>query len=295
MELHLSDKKTLVLGSLNMDHNFYISHDPVNDLTYVPRNIIKTAGGHGGNCAVAIARAGGPVGLLSCVGNDEIGQFLLNDLKFEHVNTDFVIQKDGPSGTVYIPIFNNNYKYMIMDRGANDFISKTDIDFELLNREYSSLILFDQEREISLETMERFNRHNKLVFVVLCPASKLILSDFKEVGYPDFIIVNSEEAKLYPIDELSAHTNIIVTLGSNGVRAIIRGKAPIRIEGIKTNVCDTVGAGDCFVGLLNLFLLQGIKLSLALQLANKGAAISTTAAGARDGLPDLQRILQNMT
>ena len=124
-----------------MDHNFYISHDPVNDLTYVPRNIIKTAGGHGGNCAVAIARAGGPVGLLSCVGNDEIGQFLLNDLKFEHVNTDFVIQKDGPSGTVYIPIFNNNYKYMIMDRGANDFISKTDIDFELLNREYSSLIL----------------------------------------------------------------------------------------------------------------------------------------------------------
>lgn len=105
---------------------------------------------------------------------------------------------------------------------------------------------------------------------MLCPASKLILSDFKEVGYPDFIIVNSEEAKLYPIDELSAHTNIIVTLGSNGVRAIIRGKAPIRIEGIKTNVCDTVGAGDCFVGLLNLFLLQGIKLSLALQLANKG-------------------------
>jgi ribokinase len=293
MELHISNNKTLVMGSLNTDYTFYIESDPLDDFSYIPKKIIKTAGGHGGNCAVSVARLGGMVGLLSCIGNDENGTLLINDLVSENVNTDFVIQKDGPSGIVYIPIFKNNYKYMIMDRAANDLISKANIDFQMLSETYSSLILFDLNRDVSLEALERFNRLNKQVIVVLCPTSKISTNDFEEVGYPTFIIVNSEEAKLISIEELSKYSNVIVTLGANGLMAYIHGGNPIHINGVETNVSDTIGAGDCFAGLLNFFLLQDIELYKALTLANKGAALSTTKTGAREGLPNLISIMEN--
>lgn len=292
MELHISNYNTLVLGSLNIDYTFYIENDPIDDFSYIPKKIIRTAGGHGGNCAVSVARLGGRVGLLSCVGNDENGTFLINDLLSENVCTDYVIRKDGSSGNVFIPIFKNNYKYMIMDRGANDQISKEDIDIEDISANYSSVIVFDLEREISLEILKRFNRLNKLSSVVLCPSSKLCAADFEEVGYPSFIIVNSEEAKIIPIEKLSKHTNIIITMGADGLRAIFQGGDAIRINGILTNVYDTVGAGDCFAGLLNFFLLHDVDIYMALTLANKGAAISTTSAGAREGLPNLMSIME---
>jgi ribokinase len=49
---------------------------------------------------------------------------------------------------------------------------------------------------------------------------------------------------------------------------------------------DTTGAGDCFCGALSSALDRGEALPEAVRYAVTAAALSTTGAGARGGLPD---------
>jgi ribokinase len=48
---------------------------------------------------------------------------------------------------------------------------------------------------------------------------------------------------------------------------------------------DTVGAGDCFCGVLAAALAAGLPVPAALRRASAAAALSTTRHGAQDSMP----------
>ena len=51
------------------------------------RSFARYPGGSSGNAAIAAARAGAKVGLISAVGNDPMGRYLLRVLKDENVDS----------------------------------------------------------------------------------------------------------------------------------------------------------------------------------------------------------------
>ena len=223
--------------------------------------------------------------MLSRIGSDIAGKKLLDDLMAEGVNTDYVIQTEERTGQVYIPIFEDNYKYMIMDIQVNNPLSIREVNVDLLAESYSFAIFFDLQKELSLEILRSFIIRRKKTCVVLCAASNISHSDFTSYGYPDFIIANQEEAKFIPMDLLQPHTNIIVTRGEKGVICYSTNGDITELDGVSVEVCDTIGAGDCFSGLFCRFISDGTPLADALSIANYGAALSTRKSGARNGLP----------
>ena len=87
--------------------------------------------------------------------------------------------------------------------------------------------------------------------------------------------------------ELVARTGaaVLITLGGNGALLLEPGGSPHPLPAAKVDVVDTTGAGDTVNGALAAELARGVPLPDAARFALAAAALSTTAAGARGGMP----------
>ena len=84
---------------------------------------------------------------------------------------------------------------------------------------------------------------------------------------------------------------IITTLGSKGCK-IYQSKTDeiIQIDAPRVSAVDTVGAGDCFNGIISSFLSKGEDLVNAVKYAVAGASIAVTRKGAQESMPYLNEI-----
>ena len=78
--------------------------------------------------------------------------------------------------------------------------------------------------------------------------------------------------------------NVVVTLGADGA-LLIGARDAAHIPGRTADVVDTVGAGDCFCGVLAAGLDAGLSLRDAIERANVAAALAVARAGAADAMP----------
>jgi ribokinase len=76
---------------------------------------------------------------------------------------------------------------------------------------------------------------------------------------------------------------VLVTLGSQGV--VIVHDSWEQIAATPVRAVDASGAGDAFIGSLAVFLLEGLPLRQAAQLANRAAALSVTRPGTQASFP----------
>ena len=84
---------------------------------------------------------------------------------------------------------------------------------------------------------------------------------------------------------------IITTLGSKGSLIYDAKKDRItNIPALNVQAVDTVGAGDCFNGVLASMLNQGENLINSVKYASAAASIAVTRKGAQASLPHLSEI-----
>jgi len=85
---------------------------------------------------------------------------------------------------------------------------------------------------------------------------------------------------------LAARTGaaVLVTLGARGVLVLDGSEAAV-LPAPRVDAVDTTGAGDAFNGALATALSEGRALRDAAVFAVEAAALSTRAAGAREGMP----------
>ncbi|MGA2642581.1 MAG: PfkB family carbohydrate kinase, partial [Spirochaetia bacterium] len=78
--------------------------------------------------------------------------------------------------------------------------------------------------------------------------------------------------------------SLIVTLGRKGsVHVTAAGVRAVRAFEVKA--VDTVGAGDCYCGVLAASVAQGMEMMQAMRRASAAAAISATRRGAQPSMP----------
>lgn len=80
-------KKILVVGSLNMDMVLSVDHHPVPGETIIGDRLSYHSGGKGANQAYAVGKLGGDVRMIGCVGWDDNGMILIENLAQAGVDT----------------------------------------------------------------------------------------------------------------------------------------------------------------------------------------------------------------
>jgi ribokinase len=142
----------LVIGSSNTDMVVKTHELPLPGETKLDGTFFMNAGGKGANQAVAVARLGGNVTLVTKLGDDIFGKQTLEGFKREKINTNYVFfDKNSPSGTALIIVNAAGENCIVVAPGANANLRPADID-QIENLHDAAVILL--QLEIPLETIE---------------------------------------------------------------------------------------------------------------------------------------------
>ena len=246
-------------------------------------------GGKGANQAVAAARLGAEVTMVGCIGEDAYGQMILDNLKENFINTDYIVTvPNTTTGTAHITLAEGDNSIIVI-AGANAKVDQSVVDNAWSAIEQADLVMV--QNEIPIPTIEYIVRrcHEANVKVLLNPAPAADL-DSEWLELATYITPNEHElSALYPNQSteeilLANENKIIVTLGSKGVGYADNGEIHI-VPGFKVEPVDTTGAGDTFNGAFATAIVNGKSLADALHYGNAAAALSIQRLGAQGGMP----------
>lgn len=288
--------KLAVVGSINVDMTVTAERIPLKGETLRGDSISYIPGGKGANQAVAMAKLGAEVEMFGCVGDDDNGQKMLNNLGQAGVKTEHVkIVDHVPTGIAMITVGDNDNTIVVVP-GANAKVDRAYVDEikEFLTA-YDMVVL---QHEIPLDTVHyivEFCSENKIPVVLNpAPAASVPMEIIEKVTY---LTPNEHEAVLIFGDRLSTEEllkqypeKLIITQGSRGVSACLKSGEILTVPARPAHVVDTTGAGDTLNGAFSVKRAEGADLKEALVYANTAASLSTEKFGAQSGMPTAEEV-----
>ncbi|ANS87216.1 ribokinase [Vibrio scophthalmi] len=297
-------KKIAVIGSTNVDLITYGNRLAKGGETLEAESFCIGNGGKGANQAVAAARLGSHVLMLSKVGDDQFGEMSLSNYQAQGVNTQFVGKVAGVS-TGVAPIFVNtetSQNSILIVKGANNSLLPADIDNAQETLKTVDLIVL--QLEVPLETVYHAidfgQKHG--IKVLLNPAPAVAELSLEYACKCDFFVPNETELEILtgkPVSTIAeikqaasvlfdhGLKNLIVTMGSQGSLWISK-QCELLTEPVKVNAIDTSGAGDAFIGCFSHFFTETGDVQLAIEKASAFAALSVTGKGTQSSYPTVE-------
>ncbi len=294
----------LIAGSINMDIVATADQLPSPGETVTGAALQYYPGGKGANQAVAACRAGAPTRMIGRVGTDAFGDSLVAGLIRNGVDTTYVEQVEGPSGTALIVVEGSGENSIVVIPGANGSLHPDDVPTQA----FDAVCIGVAQYEIPTATIEAFFlRCRTQGIVTLLNTAPAITATGATLELADVLILNESELSAYAAEGTPEATTpeealaqarqirrfddqvIVVTLGRQGAVAI-DGQAQLIVPGLAVDAADTTGAGDCFVGYLAAGLAQHDSLEAALARANTAAARSVQRPGAAPSMPSIEEL-----
>ncbi len=290
-----------IVGSNMVDLVTYVDRMPERGETLEAPDFALGFGGKGANQAVAAARLGAHVSMVTCVGDDLFGPRTRQNLADNGVDVSHVRSVAGtPSGVAPIFVEPDGENAILIVKGANAHLSPDDIDAAQDTLKRCDAILL--QLEVPLETVYHAvafgARHG--VQTILNPAPAHPELDLSRLEGLDWFCPNESELAMLsgmPTDSDAAVLaaarsltgrgirNVIVTLGGRGARLITQDDV-IQIAPVAVEPVDTTGAGDAFIGSFARFLSGGATPEEALSRAARYAAHSITGRGTQSSYAD---------
>ena len=295
-----------VVGSINVDLVAQVQPLPRPGETVMASALRRHPGGKGANQAIAAAKAGlarseASVRMIGQVGRDEPGDWMLSVLTQAGVDIAAVTSDpDAPTGQAFITVSGDGENAIVVVPGANATLA-----IEPAAVLEGARVLLAQ-LETGLEPVERLFRPVPPDCLKILNAAPAMAGSERLFIHCDIVIVNETELAAYagltgpPKDEAAviaaaralrcrSGQTVVVTLGAEGALAV-GSEETVRTPGRPARVVDTVGAGDCFCGVLAAGLDEGLALEQAMQRANIAAALAVGRPGAADAMPDRTEI-----
>ncbi len=272
------------------------------------------------NVAISLSRLGLDVDLISFVSNDKNGDFLINKLKKEGVNTNYLISAKTNQKLFTSEkkrIVSNSHHICRIDREPNPIYIKEEINkfFEknikeaLSKNTYTYTVISDYAKGII--NVDSYKLINKLVKnkIILDPKPK------NKILYENLFILKPNKKELIELMNLNYNfeydklenfennirdfilknniINLIVTDGMNGSFLITKDKFR-HFPSKKVEVFDVSGAGDSFLAALIYYCTKGLGLSECISYANQAASTTVTHSGTTPLIPnDFSEFSQN--
>ncbi|RLU08162.1 ribokinase [Pseudomonas prosekii] len=293
--------KIAVIGSNMVDLITYIDRMPAQGETLEAPGFALGCGGKGANQAVAAAKLGADVLMLTKVGDDMFADNTLANFQRFGIDTRYVQRVPGVSSGV-APIFvqADSHNSILIVKGANAHLSPADIDAASAALRECALIVL--QLEINVETVYHaiaFGREHNIP-VLLNPAPALAGLSREHLAQLDFLVPNESELALIsgqtvdsPESALNAAQalvasgirHVIVTLGQQGA-LYVGAEGEFQVAGLRVDARDTTGAGDAFIGCFIQHWTRSRDIRAAMVQAVAYSACSVTGLGTQTSYPD---------
>ena len=289
-------KKILNFGSLNADYVYTTDHIVRGGETTASAGIEIFPGGKGLNQSIALSRAGLSVYHAGLIGDD--GEFLLDTLRADGVDTQFVGRIPGRGGHTIIQVDKNAQNAILLFGGSNRAVTPEYADevlshfaagdILLLQNEISAVpYIIDRAYEIGMEIWLNPSPMDEGVFA--CDLQKVSGFFLNEIEGAQLTGSDDPETILTRMAEKFPNAAVVLTLGENGAW-YSKGDTRVFCPAEKANAVDTTAAGDTFTGYFLRGMLDGLPPKAALQLAAKASAVAVSRPGASPSIPKYEEI-----
>ncbi len=287
-----------VIGSCAIDITVIADKRPVAGETILGKGLNMSPGGKGANQAVAAAKLGAEVTMISCVGNDAYGDMIIDNLKTYGINTDYMVRREGESsGTAHITLAEGDNSIIVL-LGANATLDRSVIDASWEAIASSDLVMVQNETPIDTINylVERAEAVGVKVLLNPAPATNLPATCIEKAAYltpneHEFNVLceslsSLEESEIFA----KLESKLLITQGSKGVAYCKEEKLELVPAYSVTNVVDTTGAGDTFNSGFAVALVNGKSMEEAIRYGNAAAALSIQKLGAQGGMPTKEEV-----
>ena len=306
-KLNFSNKEidVFTIGELLVD---MISNDY--DDNFDCNQYTKHFGGSQANIAMNIKRLGGNAAISSSVGNDGLGDFLINHLKNNNIDTSY-INKVNNSTSMVLVSKSKSTPVPIFYRGADYNIDYDDnIDYALKNCKIVHFSCWPISQESSRQTIEKVidkarknniligfdpnyhemiweKNHDGLEYIKNL-VSKVDIIKPSEVDAERIFGPDTPENQVKKFIDLGAKL-VIMTLGKDGA-IVTNGVETLKFKTLATEIVDTTGAGDAFWSGFYTGLTKSYSLKDSLNLGFATSAFKLKHVGAITNLPTIEEI-----
>ncbi|KGA22931.1 ribokinase [Pectobacterium brasiliense] len=291
--------KLVVLGSINADHILNLEQFPRPGETVIGEQYSVAFGGKGANQAVAAGRSGADIAFIACVGEDDIGTRICQQLSKDNIDVSAVEAISGETTGVALIFVNADAENMIaINAGANAAVTPDYLHRYQQHIIDASALLMQLESPLETVIAAAKLAHENQTKVILNPAParelpdellslvNMITPNETEAQFLTGITVETEDdaARAAQVLHDKGIETVLITLGSRGVWLSENGQGQ-RIPGYRVKAVDTIAAGDTFNGALVTALLENKPMSFAVKFAHAAAAIAVTRRGAQPSVP----------
>lgn len=300
----------VIVGRIGYD---LYSEEPNVPLPQV-RRFSRYLGGSSANMAVGIARLGARVGIVSCLGNDSLSDFLRAFLAEENVETSHIQTAPGflPSLCLTEVSPPDRFPQVFYRHDAVD--TRLDATEDDLAYVASSRMLITNgtalcaspSRESAYRAMERARASGAQVVLDIDfrsmswrSAADAGLAVRLALPFVDVLIGNQLEFKLVAgLDNLNRATEklmksgvplLVSKLGDEGTRALTANEQ-VFLPPYKVEICTTIGAGDGFASGFLRARLEGMPLLDCLHWGNAAAAIVVSRLNCSEAMPRREEV-----
>ena len=266
-----------VVGSCNVDLVVRCRRLARPGETVLGDDVVRLPGGKGANQAAAAARLGADVSLVTCVGNDESGEWLLGELQTRGARVDLVQRSSRATGTAFITVDDLGENEIVVSSGANADLSLVDVDLGRFD-----VVL--AQMEIAESIVDAAAARSRTFVLNAAPARPVSGDTLANCAV---VIANEAEAESL---ELTSIEHCVVTMGDRGAVHYARGREVVRVVAPRVVPVDTVGAGDVFCAAYALQFALGASPSDALRFSVVAGTLATLARGAQGALPTRKEV-----
>ncbi|MDR1613711.1 MAG: ribokinase [Planctomycetota bacterium] len=304
----MTNKLVTVVGSYNVGLFLKGERLPALGETQIGDKFHEGGGGKGSNQAIAAAMLGADVRFIGKIGCDKYGQDALR-LYDEKGVSRASIKIDGSihTGISVIIIDDDGNNLISVVPGANLRLTREELEAERDVIGRSRIIGFQLESDPGVVVHGIKMADSMGVQTLLDPAP---VQPLPEDVYPHLAYIKPNEHEAAALtgvkvkDEDSAERaarvfldkgvkNVIVTLGEKGCVRVNPAGTKV-FPGIRVEVQDTTGAGDCFSGGFMAALSAGADPDDAIVYANCAASLSVTRLGVIESLPTREEVWEHM-
>ncbi|MPM03489.1 Fructokinase [bioreactor metagenome] len=317
-------KKVFCIGEILID---FIPAQKDKSLKEVT-NFERVAGGAPMNVAIAVAKYGGNSVMLTKIANDHFGDYIMEILKENGVETSLCLRSDeGETGLAFVSVDQNGERSFNFYRknAADLLLSPEEVKSEWFHpgdllhfcsvdliespmkqthnkviedfRDIGGIVSFDPNVRLPLWPDAESCRQTIIDF--------LPLADIVKVSDEELTFITEIEKENEAIESLFVgNVKVVVyTKGSKGAVIYLKNGKKYEDKGFQVTVADTTGAGDAFIG---GFLSELISLDITIEdlcekisenherilaFANASGALTASVKGAIHAAPGKSHVL----
>jgi fructokinase len=305
--LELKEKKfdIFTIGELLID---MISDDYSDN--FQCNNYTKYFGGSPANIAMNVKRLGAESTIASSVGKDGLGDFLIQYLQNNYIDTSYISRVDFPTSMVLVTK-SKTTPVPIFYRGADYNLS---FDLKLKSALKSTKIVhfscWPISQKVSRDTIENvivearknniligfdpnyhemiWEREHDGIKYIKNLISKVDIIKPSEIDAERIFGSDTPENQVKKFIDLGAKL-VIMTLGKDGA-IVSNGVETITFETLAKEIVDTTGAGDAFWSGFYTSIIKGYPIREALNLGFAVSAYKLKLVGAVVKLPTIEEI-----